>query len=85
MLHGEEEEGKGDLQGEMLKERRLHGGVMNDASLGSHSSICPSLPPCLTLLFPPFFAPSLLSSKNPKRQTQQTETAGEPVTTAPVP
>lgn len=32
---------------EMLNECRLHGGVMNDTSLGSHSSICPSLPPFL--------------------------------------
>lgn len=47
-----------------------------------HLSIPPSLPhPSL----PSFFAPSLLSLKNPKPQTQQTERAGEPVTTAAFP
>lgn len=36
-----------------MKECRLQAGVMNDTSLGSHSSICPSLPPpllCMSLL-----------------------------------
>lgn len=50
-----------------VNECRLHGGVMNDTSLGSHSSICPSSP-LLPLLCPsflpfPFFlnsSPSLL-------------------------
>lgn len=41
---------------ERLNECRLHGGVMNDTSLGSHSSICPS-----SLLLPPSSSSLLLS------------------------
>lgn len=55
-----------DLQGKRkrLNKCRLHGGVMNDTSLGSHSSICPSPPPSLpisSIFFPPSFsAPTFL-------------------------
>lgn len=41
-----------------MNECRLHGGVMNDTSLGSHSSICPSCPPLSLPPFPIFFPPS---------------------------
>lgn len=45
---------------ERVNECRLHGGVMNDTSLGSHSSICPSLPLLsLPLFFPPSFSTHL--------------------------
>lgn len=43
---------------ERVNECRLHGGVMNDTSLGSHSSICPSCPPLYLPPFPLFFPPS---------------------------
>lgn len=45
----EEEEEEKKTCRERERECRLHGGVMNDTSLGSHSSICPSLPPSLPI------------------------------------
>lgn len=48
-----------------VNECRLHGGVMNDTSLGSHSSICPSSP-LLPLLCPSFLPfPFFLNSSPP--------------------